>query len=352
MTDFQLVSRRGFDGLFGKFAATLALGLGIILPMPLAAWAQTTAKEPAALVAAALKEGRLTLLTANHAEDEKALVTGFNKKYPGIKVEVSRGVNMQILPKIEAGAQKGQLDADIVSLTERSAAIRMSKYYTDYAPPNANDYETLGGKREKIWTRFVFAPVIAYNSQLVTDPPKDWMDVLDPKYAGKVGIVTIESGGTSWTLGQYQRIKVNPDYWSKLAAIKPVIYSSGAQLGSALISGEVQIGFSYLSVLGAQIAQGAPIKVLYPKSGVPGTPEATAILLSAKHPNAAKLYMDYALSKEGQEIVVGLGHFTLLKSVQTAHLADRPTLWFASAEENARRDQWIKEWAGIFGVGK
>jgi iron(III) transport system substrate-binding protein len=327
-----------------------ALALGVCLPLTVSA--QVVETDPARLVAAAVKEGSLTLLSANHVEDEQALVAGFSKKYPGIKVQVSRGVNMQILPKIEAGAQKGSLDVDIVSLTERSAALRMSKYYAEYAPPNAGDYEMLGGKMEKSWSRFVFAPSLAFNNQLVTNPPKDWMEMLDPKYAGKIGVVTIGSGGTSWTLAQYQRIKVNPDYWSKLAALKPVVYASGAQLGSALISGEVLIGYSYQSVLGAQIEKGAPVKLLYPKSGVPGTPEASAILLTAKHPNAARLYMDYVLSKEGQEIVVKLGHFSLLKSVQAAHQADRPILWFASAEENARRDQWIKEWSGIFGVGK
>ena len=71
--------------------------------------------------------------------------------------------------------------------------------FQDYAPPNAADYNPDAQVAPQLWPRATLVWSIAYNTELVKNPPKTWMDLTKPEYDKLTGQVIGPSGGTTWT---------------------------------------------------------------------------------------------------------------------------------------------------------
>ena len=94
----------------------------------------------------------------------------------------------------------------------------------------------------KLWPRVTLGWSIAYNTELVKNPPKTWMDLTKPEYGNKqIGQVVAPSGGTTWTRMMFERQVLGEDYWKKQAADAAGALPSGAPLSDALVRGEVSI---------------------------------------------------------------------------------------------------------------
>ncbi len=113
----------------------------------------------------------------------------------------------------------------------------------------------------------------------------------------------------------FERKVLGEDYWSKQAATKPALYPSGAPLSDALVRGEVSIAPLLYNVIYTKQRDGAPIEIFFAPEGAPAIPYATGIPKTAKNPNAARLYMNWCLSKEGQSFMISTqGNLTSLKT--------------------------------------
>ena len=167
----------------------------------------------------------------------------------------------------------------------------------------------------KLWPRATLVWSIAYNTELVKNPPKSWMDLTKPEYGnGVIGQVIGPSGGTTWTRIMFERQVLGEDYWEKQAATKPVLYPSGAPLSDALVRGEVQIAPLLYNIVWTKKRDGAPVEIFFPPEGVPINPYASGIPKTAAHPNAARLFLNWCLSEEGQTFMIKeLGNLTSLK---------------------------------------
>jgi len=148
--------------------------------------------------------------------------------------------------------------------------------------------------------------VIAYNPKIVTDKesPKGWKDLWDPKWRGKM--VTAHPGYSGIILTHVVAL-VNQygwDYFKELAKNKLHIVQSANDPAGVVASGERPVG-----VNGAEyfyyktLKQGNPIKIVYPKEGVPLVVSPSAIAKDAPHPNAAKLFTEFIFTKEAQQIL-------------------------------------------------
>src|SRR3954452_23643519 len=124
------------------------------------------------LVAAANKEGRLVYYTANFAEVEQQVINAFNKRFPNIKVEMVRAPGGQLITRVKTEAAAGKLSADVVDHSDRALMLEITDLFQDYAPPNAADYIPESQVSPKLWPRATLVWSIAYNSALVTKPPK------------------------------------------------------------------------------------------------------------------------------------------------------------------------------------
>ena len=268
------------------------------------------------LIAAAKKEGKVVYYTANFAEVEQEVIKAFNKRFPEIKVEMVRAPGGQLITRIKTEAAAGKLLADVIDHSDRGLMLEMNDMFMDYAPPNAADYRPDALVSPKLWPGATLGWALAYNVELAKNPPKSWADLTKPEYKGKqIGQVVAPSGGTTWTRIMFERQVLGEDYHAKQAALDVALYPSGAPLSDALVRGEVSIAPLLYNIIYTKIKDGAPAEAIFAPEGVPIIPYADGIPKTAKNPNAAKLFMNWRLSAEGQLFQIKeLGNLTSLKN--------------------------------------
>lgn len=328
-------------------ASAFALALA-----PCAAQAQF---GPPELIEAAKKEGKLVFYSANVAESEQPIIDAFSKKFPFIKVEFLRAPGNQLLQRVKTEAAAGKLLADVIDHSDRSLMLEIENIFEDYAPPNAADYIPETRASEKLWPRSTVVWSIAYNTEVVKTPPKNWMDLTKPEYAGKqIGQVIAPSGGTTWTRAMFERQVLGEDYWKKQAATQPLLFPSNAPTSDALVRGEISVAPLLYNAILPKVRDGAPIKVFFAPEGAPVTPFAAGIPKTAAHPNAAKLFMNWCLSEEGQATMIKLiGNLTSLKKAPLYPEGFDPKLvkvWVPNYEQFVKlQKSWLEEWNKIYG---
>jgi iron(III) transport system substrate-binding protein len=317
--------------------------------------AATPFKPDPALVQAANKEGRMVLYTATLTEVAQETINVFNKSFPGIQVQMVRASGGQLITRIQSEAAAGKLEADVIDHSDRAQSKSIEALFADYAPPNAADYlpETLVSP--KLWPTATPAWCIAWNPELVDNPPKTWMDLCKPEYGGgKIGQVIGPSGGTTWTRIMFERQVLGEDYWAKQAATQPKLFPSNAPLCDAVVRGEVAMGPILMSIVYGKKKDGAPIDMVYPPEGVPITPYGTGIAKTAAHPNAARLWMDWNLSDDGQIASIrDQGNLTALRiPPMTIPVFDPKVdhLWTPKfADFQSLHDAWLADWNKAYG---
>jgi ABC-type Fe3+ transport system substrate-binding protein len=164
-------------------------------------------------------------------------------------------------------------------------------------------YSTLAYQSESLW----------FNSQLMkSDEVRSFDDLLDDKFKGKIGFLDPRSPGSGTSMWSYLREIKGEDYLRRLAGQKLVLSRDQRVLAEVLAKGKVAIvvGLTYYSYA-PFVKAGLPIEPLpVPKEGVyvSGGSGHLAVLKNAAHPNATKLFVNWFLSREGQEVYTRAMH--------------------------------------------
>jgi iron(III) transport system substrate-binding protein len=337
------------SSLLAALAATLGLSM---------TWTEPAAAQnfgPPELIAAAKSEGKLVYYTANFAEVEQEVIREFNKRFPEIKVEMVRAPGGQLITRVKTEAAAGKLAADVVDHSDRALMSELVDLFQDYAPPNGKDYLPESMISPKLWPRATLVWSIAYNSALAQKPPKTWMDLTKPEYGDKqIGQVFAASGGTTWTRIMFERQVLGEDYWKKQAATHPVLYPSGAPMSDALVRGEIVMGPLLYNAVFPKKRDGAPVEILFAPEGAPVNPYASGVPKTATHPNAAKLFLNWCLSEEGQTFMIKeLGNLTSLRKAPLYPPGFDPNvvkLWLPNFEQYVKlHASWVEEWNKTYG---
>jgi iron(III) transport system substrate-binding protein len=324
-----------------------------------ASWALPASAQnefgPKDLVDAAEKEGALTYYTANFAETEQEVIKAFNKRFPKIKISMVRAPGGQLITRIKTEAAAGKLAADVVNHSDRGLMLELQDMFQDYAPPNAADYRPDALVSPKFWPGVTLGWCIAYNTQLVKNAPKTWMDLTKPEYKGKqIGQVVGPSGGTTWTRIMFERQVLGEDYWKKQADLGISLFPSGAPTSDSLVRGEISIAPLLYNIIYTKIVEGAPAEAIFAPEGVPIVPYADGIPKTSKSPNAARLFMNWRLSKEGQAFQIDkLGNISSMKEPPALPKGWDPKVikvWVPDFKQfESLRDKWLEEWNKTYG---
>ena len=313
--------------------------------------------ELTALYENAKKEGTVTFYTSQVGVAEQQIAQAFKKRYPGVAVEVVYAGGGVLFERIKAEAAAGREQADVhlqsdLPLMER---LREADLLAQYNAPEASAYPA-GYHKNGYWTGIAdVVDLLIYNKMKVkpADLPETWGNLLDAKWSGRIASVNIGGGGLPWAQFYFLRKTIDPDYWTKFAAIKPIMFDGGGAVANAVASGKVDLGILGSSVSYGAIQDGAPLAEILPKDGVPGVIFSIAVLKAAKHPSAARLFVNWYLSKEGQEALVRVrGVNSPRKDV--AAPAGRVSnggvrIVVPTVEEmEPVRAAWTKEWFEIF----
>jgi len=341
---------RSFSGQCGRAVAAVAAAVVVV---GVAHAAEPDFVPAADLLAAATKEGKLVLYTANFLETEQAVVKRFSARFPGIQIEIVRAPTGQLITRVKTEAAANRMIADVIDFTDRVQAQGMMQLFAPYAPPNAADYPAIARTGDRLWPRSGNAWTITYNSELVKDPPKSWADLAKPEF-GKMhlGQTVVAAGGGPFARAMFERKVLGEDYWARQAALKPTLFPSQAPMVDAMIRGEIGIA-PLVTVLAIPLAaQGAPIKWFFAPEGVPVTVFCAGITKDAAHPNAAKLFMDWSLSREGQALMVELGSFASMTNAPMPPGVDAAAIktWYPDDDEITKiQKPWTDDWNKAYG---
>ena len=327
----------------------LSVGLFWVLMLAAAANGQQDkaagAVEWDKLVDAAKKEAKVTVSLPASAEMKKQVEEQFKKRY-GIEVETftARGSSAvrRMADEFKAGVRhfdlhiggsssivSGMLDEGIVDPIEPWLAL-----------PEVKDPKQWWGGH--LWVdnakRFVYtfqaylSEIIWYNTDLIKpNEIRSLDDFLNPKWKGKIGYLdprTPGAGDSTWSF--MWRVK-GEDYLKKLVAQDLFLGRDQRVLAESLAKGRVavMIGLSYYSYL-PFLKAGLPIKTLPRlKEGNYGTGGSgnLAIIKAPAHPNSTKVFVNWLLGREGQEIVSrALGQATRRLDVDTRFLRESGTI--------------------------
>jgi iron(III) transport system substrate-binding protein len=300
------------------------------------------------LLAAARKEGRLVLYTANFLDTEQVVAKRFSERFSGIPIEIVRAPTGQLIARIRTEAAANRLIADVIDISDRVQARAMVELFAPYVPPNAADYPEVARTTDRLWPRSGNAWTIAYNSALVTDPPTSWADLAKAEFGKlRIGQTVILSGGGPFTRAMFERKVLGEDYWAKQAALKPALFPSQAPMVDAMIRGEIAIAPLVTNLAIPLAAQGAPLKWFFAPEGVPVTVFCAGLAKGAGHPNAARLFLDWAMSREGQALMVELGSFSAMAQAPMPPGVDIKAIktWYPDDDEIERIfKSWTADW--------
>jgi iron(III) transport system substrate-binding protein len=328
----------------------LAAATGVALALPVTkSPAQSAEFGSPELIAAAKKEGKLVYYTANFAEVEQQVINAFNKRFPEIKIEMVRAPGGQLITRVKTEAAAGKLAADVIDHSDRALMVPLVDMFMDYAPPNGADYLPAAQISPKLWPRATLVWSIAYNTELTKNPPKSWMDLIKPEYDKMTSQVIAASGGTTWTRIMFERQVLGEDYWKKQATTHPTLYPSGAPMSDAMVRGETVMGPLLYNAIYPKQKDGAPIKIFFPPEGAPVNPYCSGIPKTAQHPNAAKLFLNWCMSVEGQTFMIKeLGNLTSLKKVPAYPEGFDPKVvkvWLPKFDDYVSlHKQWVEDW--------
>jgi iron(III) transport system substrate-binding protein len=268
----------------------------------------TGADRESKLVDAAKAEGELDLYTNPTGDITDAIVAAFEKKYPDIKLKVTQGDSSDLARRISEESSGGRHTVDIIETTTGALGeLGKAGLLSKFSSPEEKAYSPDAVRDEYVGVRESYLG-LGYNTKLVptAEVPKTIDDLLDPKWKKKIVLPT-SATGVRWIAAL--ELTRGKEFVQKLA--KQEIRGqnvSGRALADLVVSGEVALSPTiYNSHVTVSKAKGAPI-AWQPLEPVIAVPTALALAVNAPHPNAAMLYVDFALSKAGQEIYRSKGY--------------------------------------------
>lgn len=254
-------------------------------------------------------ESSVVVYSAADADMVNLVAAAFEKKYPSIKVSTVVAGTGEIIKRMEAEQARPLGD---VGWSFGPEAIGDKKgLFEPYLSKEAGSFFPGQVPADRVWSPFTTMPyAIMYNKKLVSEAekPKSWKDVLDPKWKGKVAYADASKSGSSYTLliTWLTIYGKNETGWKfvedLLRQCKVLPKSSMTYQGVA--NGEYPIGLTFEQAAFDYLKGGAPIGLIYPSEGTAITLDGSAVIKNAPHPNAAKLFLDWTVTKEMQQLMV------------------------------------------------
>ena len=333
-----------------------------VIAMPVGIAAQTAKSvwqtEWDRTVELAKKEGKVVVSIPASNELRAAVENYFEKRY-GIDVEpvVGRASTLvrKMIDEAKAGVRymdlhMGGSESIVTGLLPEAVLDPVEPYMV--LPEVKDPKQWWGGH---IWIdntkRFIYGSSahqtvsLWFNSQLMkANEVRSFDDLLDEKLKGKIGFLDPRTPGSGASMGSYLREIKGEDYLRRLVGQKLALSRDQRVLAELLAKGQLAlaIGLTYYSYA-PFVKAGLPVEPLaVPKEGlyVSGGSGHLVVLKNAAHPNASKIFVNWFLSREGQEVYTRAMHqATRRLDVDTKFLRDFGVL---PVKDNLNIEQYYK----------
>jgi iron(III) transport system substrate-binding protein len=249
----------------------------------------------------------LTLYTSVTQETVDAVTAGYQAAHPGATVTLFRAPTGQLNARIAADLRSGGLKADVIWGTD---PLSMQSY-TDQsllAPWPLPDLTTVAKKYQtpEFWgTRLLYLVLVTHHG--LPAAPKDWGDLTSPAYAGKVAVPDPAFAGSAFAaLGYFSQTK-GMDYYRALRANGAKQVASIPDVVTQVAQGTYSAGITLDSQVRDAMKQGSPVDLVWPTSGAIALYSPIAQTSASAHAPAAKDFISYVLSQDGQQRIATTG---------------------------------------------
>jgi iron(III) transport system substrate-binding protein len=306
------------------------------------------------LMAGAAKEGALNLYTSMQGDDMAPLLALYEKRYH-IKPTVWRSSSENVLNRSVTEARAGRFTVDVLETNgpEMEALSRekllepiKSPYLADIMPEAKRKHGDWVGTRLNVFVQ-------GYNTNLVKkeELPKEWADLADPRWKGKLGI---EAEDQDWlasvmgALGEERGLAL----FRKIVAANGISVRKGhTLLAQLVVSGEIPMGLTVYNYKIEQLrGKGSPGDWFVIGQPI-GRPNGVGVARKAPNPHAAALFYDLEISEEGQQLLAKRNFVATNTKVKSV-FSGKPMTIVDSAMILDEGDKWRKLYADLFGGRK
>ncbi len=307
----------------------------------------------------AKQEGKLVVYGVGPPTLYNPIRDAFMKRFAGIELQGVDQRGRETREKIIAEQQSHNYVVDVaISGPDTQNELVQDGYIDDFQVSSIGSViPDLVPPDRKDNPRTVTIFTIAINTNLVppADEPRQWTDLFDPRWKGKLEMDDPRGSGPGGTILSGLEALYGPeDVDKKLAAQNMFFATQAGPLLDALARGEyaVYLSSAHTDVIAQRLA-GAPIKQIKPEEGIGITPINQGLVKNAPHPNAAKLWIEWSLSKEGQQLLADNGFGPVRQGIKpTQPEADLNGVKFLPRDDDpatfAKLGDRSKRWQDIF----
>jgi iron(III) transport system substrate-binding protein len=280
--------------------------------------ADDLAAQSREVVEGARKEGQLVFYSGMPIPDAQEILSTLEKKYPFIKTTFYRATGSALVSRIQTEQRAGTHIWDVMNATgfEPYALVEQG-YFAKYDSAERRDFPEGHKDNDGMWATMYTTPmVVSYNVKLVApaDLPKDYADLLSPKWKGRLGM---DSSDLEW-YANLRKIWGAEKARNFLEGLKrqDIRFAQGRSMLTGLLSGgEITLLVNnFLQNAIEAKHKGSPVEFLA-LDPVVSAAGLVGINRLAPHPNAARLFVDFVLSREGQELIVKSDRSSVRKDV-------------------------------------
>jgi iron(III) transport system substrate-binding protein len=280
----------------------ILLLLTLLIHAPCETRAQELKRE--AIIEGAKKEGKVQIYALLAVPEHMQIIQRFKEKYPFIEPSLYRATSERLYTRIENEARANSHLVDVIGVSGFQFYQLLKRGLIGrYESPERKFFDPAFRDKDGRWTAYYVNPLVtAFNTHQVTpqDAPKDYNDLIDPKWRGKL---VMEEEEIEWfaTMMSFWGDEKALAYMRRLAAQNYVIRHGHTLMTQLVAAGEYPAAVLVYAPQTQYIrSAGAPIDWHALNPTVAGT-NLMGLAAKAPHPNAAMLYIDHMLSEEIQK---------------------------------------------------
>lgn len=267
------------------------------------------------------KGGEIVLYTSQPEADAQKLIATFNQDHPDIKVKVFRSGTEEVVSKVLAEQTAGTVQADVLLVADNVTfeQLKQKDMLEKYASPELKGIPEAYIDKDHTYTGTkVITTGIIVNTSKAKGDPKTFADLAKPEFAASAIMPSpLYSGAAAYNLGVITRTQgMGWPYYEALKKNGMTVTKGNGAVQKAVVAGEKAYGMIADYMANNSRKKGAPVKFIYPAEGSPAVTEPIGLLKTSKNKEAAKTFIDFVLSKKGQETAAKMGYTPVKEGVQ------------------------------------
>ncbi|MFQ3786430.1 ABC transporter substrate-binding protein [Halomonas sp. A29] len=266
----------------------------------------------AGLALPALGNEKLVLYTSQPNSDAQQTVDAFQAAYPEIEVEWVRDGTTQLMTRLRSELSAGVSNPDVLLIADSMTleSLKQEGHLLPYLSPERAAYsaELYDPEGYYYGTKLITTGIV-YNTGAERQP-QSWQELTQPEYEGQVTMPSPLYSGAA--LIHMAAVEANPElgegYYEALHANRVEAQGGNGGVFNAVASGTKPYGIVVDFLPIREAAKGSPVAFVFPEEGVSAVTEPVAIMQGARNLDAAQKFVDFVLSREGQELVSEQGY--------------------------------------------